>query len=211
MPLSKKFRSNPANAPGVLTHPYLLATFAYTTTSSPIHRGVFLSRSVLGRALLPPPEAFAPLPAELHPKLTTRERVDLQTRAQACQVCHNMINPLGFTLENFDAIGRFRDKEKDRPVDTTGSYLTRDGETVKFTGVRDLAAFLADSDETREAFVKQLFHYFVKQPIRAYSPDKVSELRRFFVDNRCNVRKLMVEIAVQSAFRLPTRSASKGK
>ncbi len=196
---------------GVLTHPYLLATFAYMTTSSPIHRGVFLSRSVLGRALQPPPEAFAPAPAELHPKLTTRERVDLQTRAQACQVCHNTINPLGFTLENFDAIGRFRAKEKDRPVDTTGSYLTRDGEMVKFAGVRDLAAFLADSDETREAFVKQLFHYFVKQPIRAYSPDKVSELRRFFVDNRCNVRKLMVEIAVDSAFRLPTRSASKGK
>jgi hypothetical protein len=184
---------------GILTHPYLMATFAYTTTSSPIHRGVFLARSVLGRALLPPPEAFAPLPPELHPKLTTRERIDLQTKPQACQTCHGMINPLGFTLENFDAIGRFRDKEKDRPVDTTGSYLTRKGEIVKFTGVRDLAAFLAASDEVQEAFVEQLFHYFVKQPIRAYGTDKISELRRFFVDNRCNVRKLMVEIAAESA------------
>jgi hypothetical protein len=185
---------------GILTHPYLMATFAYTTTSSPIHRGVFLARSVLGRTLLPPPEAFTPLPAELHPKLTTRERIDLQTRPQACQTCHGMINPLGFTLENFDAIGRFRDKEKDRPVDATGGYLTRKGEVVKFAGVHDLAVFLAASDEVQEAFVEQLFHYFVKQPIRAYGADKISQLRRFFVDNHCNVRKLMVEIATESAW-----------
>src|SRR5579875_2975945 len=197
---------------GILTHPYLMATFAYTATSSPIHRGVFLARSVLGRALLPPPEAFTPLPPELHPQLTTRERIDLQTKPHACQTCHGMINPLGFTLENFDAIGRFRDKEKDRPIDTTGSYLTRKGAIVKFTGVRDLAAFLAASDEVQEAFVEQLFHYFVKQPIRAYGPDKISALRHFFVDNHCNVRKLMVEIAVESVLQpSPARSVRKGK
>jgi len=91
---------------GILSHPYLMATFAYTATTSPIHRGVFLSRNVLGVPLRPPPEAFTPLPAELHPELTTRERVALQTRPQHCQSCHEVINPLGFTLENFDAVGR---------------------------------------------------------------------------------------------------------
>lgn len=187
---------------GILTHPYLMATFAYTAASSPIHRGVFLSRSVLGRTLLPPPESSAPLSPDLHPKMTTRERVDMQTRPQACQSCHHMINPLGFTLENFDAIGRFRDKEKDQPVDPTGGYLTRKGEAMKFRGVRDLAAFLAASDEVQEAFVEQLFHYLVKQPIRAYAPDKAIKLKHFFVDNRCNVRKLMVEIAAESAFHI---------
>jgi cytochrome c553 len=184
---------------GILTHPYLMATFAYTASSSPIHRGVFVARSVLGRTLLPPPEAFAPLSADLHPKLTTRERIELQTRPQACQTCHGTINPLGYSMENFDAIGRFRDKERDRPVDAAGSYLTKKGESVKFTGVRDLARFLADSDEVQEAFVEQLFHYFVKQPIRAYGPNETAELRRFFIDNRCNVRKLMREIAARSA------------
>ena len=186
---------------GILTHPYLMATFAYTASSSPIHRGVFLTRSVLGRSLLPPPEAFTPLPAKLHPNLTTRQRIELQTRPQACQSCHGMINPLGYTLENFDAIGRFRDKENDRPLDTTGSYMTRKGEAVKFAGVRDLAGFLAASEEVQEAFVEKLFHYFVKQPVRAYGPDEIANLRRFFVDNRCNVRKLMVEIAVESALK----------
>jgi hypothetical protein len=188
---------------GILTHPYLMATFAHTSTSSPIHRGVFLARSVLGRTLLPPPDAFTPLPPELHPKLTTRERVDLQTRPQACQTCHGMINPLGYTLENFDAIGRFRQSEKDKPVDPTGSYMTRKGQVVKFTGVRDLATFLANSDETQEAFVEHLFHALVKQPIRAYGSEKTAKMRQSFVENHCNVRKLMVTIVADAAL-LPT-------
>jgi hypothetical protein len=184
---------------GVLTHPYLTATFAYTAESSPIHRGVFIARSVLGRGLRPPPEAFTPLPPDLHPSLTTRERVALQTKPQACLACHGMINPLGFTLEHFDAVGRYRQKEKGRLIDTTGSYQTRAGAIVKFAGVRDLATFLAGSEETHEAFVEQLFHFLVKQPIRAFGPRKLADLQRWFADNEYNVRKLMVEIAAEAA------------
>ena len=184
---------------GVLTHPYLMASFAYTASSSPIHRGVFLSRSVLGRPLRPPPEAVAPLVADLHPSLTTRQRIDLQTKPAACQSCHGMINPLGFTLEHFDAIGRYRDGEKGRPIDANGSYETRDGDRVEFDGVRALAAFLVASEETHNAFIQQLFHYLVKQPIRAFGRQELSDLRRSFAANAYNIRKLMVEIMASSA------------
>ena len=101
---------------GVLSHPYLMAGFAYTATSSPIHRGVFIARSMLGRTLRPPPEAVTPLAAELRPDLTTRDRVALQTKPESCQSCHAMINPLGFTLEHFDAVGRFRKEELGKPI-----------------------------------------------------------------------------------------------
>ena len=57
----------------------------------------------------------------------------------------DMINPLGFTMENFDAIGRFREHEKDHPIDASGSYLTQSSEIAKFKGLSDLAAFVADS------------------------------------------------------------------
>ena len=113
---------------GLLTHPYLMASFAYTATSSPIHRGVFIARSVLGRVLRPPPEAVAPLAPDLHPDLTTRQRVAIQTQPESCRSCHGMINPLGFTLEHFDALGRYRKEEKGKPIDATGSYETRSGE-----------------------------------------------------------------------------------
>ena len=188
--LARFYGSNlPADAPfqkvslgagkrsGVLSHPYVMATFAYTDATSPIHRGVFLARSLLGQSLRPPPVAVAPLAPDLHPGLTTRERVLMQTKPQTCQSCHAVINPLGFTLEHFDAVGRYRDKERGRPINATGTYQTRSGAPVKLTGVRDLAKFLAGSEEVHEAFVEQMFHHVVRQPIRAYGARQLPELR----------------------------------
>ena len=63
-----------------------MAAFAHTAASSPIHRGVFIARGVLGVALRPPPMAIAPLSPDLQPTLTTRERVEIQTRPEACQI-----------------------------------------------------------------------------------------------------------------------------
>ena len=184
---------------GVLTHPYLMSSFAYTASSSPIHRGVFIARSVLGRVLRPPPEAVAPLAPDLHPDLTTRQRVTLQTKAESCQSCHGMINSLGFTLEHFDAVGRYRKDEKARPIDATGLYESRGGEVVEFKDIQALAAFLAGNEETHNAIIQQLFHHLVKQPIRAYSRLILPELRRYFVTHDFNLRKLMVEIMATSA------------
>jgi len=195
----QKVTFEPHTRAGVLSHPYLMANFAYTATSSPIHRGVFISRSLLGRVLRPPPEAVAPLAVDLHPNLSTRQRVTLQTKPESCQSCHGMINSLGFTLEHFDAVGRYRNQEKGRPIDATGIYETRKGALVKVNGVRELAAFLAGSEETQSAFVQQLFHYLVKQPIRAYGPQALPELRRYFLAQDFNIRKLMTEIMARSA------------
>ena len=184
---------------GILSHPYLMAGFAYTGATSPIHRGVFITRSMLGRTLKPPPESVAPLAPELHPDLTTRERVSLQTQAEACQTCHAMINPLGFALEGFDAIGRYRQEENDRPVESSGTYLTRSGEVARFDGVRELGAFLAKNGETHEAFVRQLFHYTIKQPLAAYGPERLAELKQSFVADDFDVLKLLVEVVATGA------------
>src|SRR5690606_34790554 len=77
---------------GVLTHPYMMAALSHHRASSPLHRGVFIVRSILGRALRNPPEAIEILPAESHPDLTTRQRVELQTKSASCQACHAVIN-----------------------------------------------------------------------------------------------------------------------
>lgn len=199
----RKVGLDPGERAGVLTHPYLLANFAYTSTTSPIHRGVFLSRSVLGRALKQPPEAVAPLAPDLHAGLTTRERVALQTSPSSCMSCHGMINPLGFGLERFDAVGRYRGEEKGRPVDSTGTYEAPSGESVSFAGARELAVVLAGSDEAHEAFVEQIFHHMVQQPIRAFGPGFATDLGRVFAENGYSIRKLMVESVAASATAAP--------
>jgi cytochrome c553 len=184
---------------GVLTHPYLLTTFAYADQSSPIHRGVFVAKGILGTGLKPPQEAFTPLAPDLHPTLTTRERVSLQTKGANCQSCHAVINPLGFPLESFDAIGKLRQQDNSKPVDTAGEYLTRSGETKKFGGPVELGAFLADSPEVHAAFVEQLFHHLAQQPVRAYGPDVGNKLRDTFAKTGYNIRLLAAEVATTAA------------
>lgn len=192
-------RLDPTERAGVLTQPYLLASFAHPDTTSPIHRGVLIVRSVLGRTLQPPPAAFTPLPAALHPDMTTRERVALQTRPAFCNSCHGMINPLGFTLEQFDAIGRRRNRENGKPIDATGSYRPRSGPAVRFFGARTLARYLAGSEEAHAAFVEKLFQHLVKQPIRAFGPRTLPDLEKSFAANEFSIRQEMVEIMAASA------------
>lgn len=213
LPPDAPFQKVPAEAKersGVISHPFLLTGLSYYSTSSPIHRGVFIARNLLGRTLRPPPQAVTPLPPDLHAGLTTRERVKLQTSPLSCQSCHAMINPLGFSLENFDAVGRYRPVEKSRPIDASGAYQTSTGEIIKFQNVRDLAVFLAQGEETQSAFVEQMFHFLVKQPIRAYGPDGWEELKRSFVQNGYNIRKLVIESAVVGT-ELPKETATDKK
>lgn len=186
---------------GVLTHPYLMASFAYIKGSSPIHRGVLIARNLLGRTLQPPPIAVAPIAADLHPNLTTRQRVSLQTKPAACMSCHGMINALGFPFEKFDAMGRIRTEENRQPIDTTGGYRSRAGQQIRFANARELATFLANSPETHAAFVEKLFQFFIKQPIRAYGPQAIAGLQHSFVVNEFNIRKELIEIVVTSALK----------
>lgn len=183
----------------LLTHPYLMSRLAYQDSTSPIHRGVFLMRFVLGRTIRPPQEAFTPLSPDLHPDLTTRQRVELQTSPQSCQVCHRKINGLGFVLENYDSTGRFRQKDHDRPVNVKGSYTQRDGSLVQFTGPAELAEYLANSHDAHTAFVNRSFQHLVKQPVAAWGYDRLDELTRQFRQDNCNIRRLLVDIAVVAA------------
>jgi mono/diheme cytochrome c family protein len=183
---------------GVVTHPYLLAALAYHKSSSPIHRGVFATRKLLGRTLRPPPAAIQFMDGKFDPHMTMREKVTELTKSQACQSCHSIINPLGFSLEHYDAVGRFRTVEptveKDRPIDATGQFTSPEGEVIRLTGARDLAEHAAASGEAHRGFVEQLFQHMAKQPAAAYGPETTDRLVKGFADSGYNIRKLLVEI-----------------
>lgn len=193
----------PDRRAGILTHPYLMSSLSDSTTTSPIRRGVFVARSVLGRTLLPPPDAFAPLSPSLHPNLNTRQRVTLQTQSVACQSCHALINPLGFPFEHFDAIGRFRTQDNNRPVDAAGQYSPRKGETIPLASVTELAKYLSQSDEAHAALVDKLFYFAVQQPIRAFGSETSIRIKRSFVESQFHLRKLFVEIGTSAALGPP--------
>jgi cytochrome c5 len=184
----------PGKRAGVLTHPYLLSIFAYHNLSSPIHRGVFLTRRVLGRTLKPPPQATEFKDGSFDPHMTTREKVALITKPTACMTCHGIINPLGFSLEHFDAVGRYREKEKKKPIDAVAVFETSAGQSVKLRGARGLSEMIAHSRQAHGAFVDHLFHQTVKQPINAYGPTTRDDLIKRFEANGFNIRKLLVDV-----------------
>jgi hypothetical protein len=191
---------------GVLTHPYLLATFSYTKSTSPIHRGVFVTRNILGRMLKPPPMAIAFMDDKFDPSFTMREKVTELTSKPACMSCHVTINPLGFSFERFDAVGRVRATDNKKPVDPVSDYVAADGSVLKLTGARDVGVHAAESQAGQAGFVRNLFHSLVKQPPAAYSPELVGQLTDKFRADGFHVRNLAVEVAVVAALR-PTVTA----
>lgn len=113
-----------------------------------------------------------------------------------------MINPLGFALEDFDAVGRFRTTERrgnqTLPIDASGSYQPRIGKPITFRGGRELGASLASSRDAAEAFVQNLFHAIVKQPIRAWGDTALDQLVTRFIAGNYSIRQLLIEIVLLS-------------
>ena len=194
-----KVEFDPTERVGVLTHPYLLSAFAYYKSSSPIHRGVFLTRNIIGRGLKPPPAAIQFMDGRFDPSLTMREKVTELTSPAACMGCHSVINPLGFSLEHFDGVGRFRTEDNKKPVNAESDFMTPDGETIRLKGARDVAEYAANSVEAHRGFVRQMFQHLIKQPVQAYGPERLGKLRESFEKSDFNIRKLVAEIVAVAA------------
>ena len=188
-----------AQRSGIFTHPFLLSAFSYTKSSSPIHRGVFLTRNVLGRKLKPPPMAVAFEDSKFDPSLSMREKVTELTSKTACMGCHTTINPLGFTLENFDAAGRFRTEENHKPVNTKSEYTTANGDVVTLQSARDLATHASTSPEARRGYVRQMFQFLIKQPPAAYGAGALEKLDADFVSSGYHIRQLFISINTLAA------------
>ena len=190
---------DPKQRAGVVTHPYLLASMAYSRQTSPIHRGVFLTRNIVGMSLKAPPMAVAFDESHFNPKLTMREKITELTRNTSCMSCHSTINPLGFSLENFDAIGRWRTKDNNKPVNAVSEFSDEQGKTIRLTGPRDIVNYVADNPSGHRAFIRHLFNHTVKQQIPAYGSKVLDDLQRKFAESGCHIQKLLVEIALVAA------------
>jgi mono/diheme cytochrome c family protein len=195
----RKASLNPEQRVGVVTHPYLLARLAHHRETSPILRGVFITRNVLGGILKPPPEAIAFQDGHFDRAMTTREKVVQMTKDTSCMTCHDTINPLGFSLEHFDAVGKFRLTDNARPVDPESDFENFDGATVRLRGPRDLAVQAIETPSARRGFIRQVFESVIKQNPRAYGPDTLALLDKKFTASGYHIRNLLIEIHTLAA------------
>lgn len=137
---------------GVLAQASTLAKQSGASRTSPILRGTWISEVLLGERMPRPPKNVPQLPDDetATANLTVRQMVERHSSDPKCAVCHVRFDHYGFALENFDAIGRYREKDLgDRPIDSRAK--TPDG--VEMNGVAGLREFLVT--KRREAFVRQ--------------------------------------------------------
>lgn len=129
---------------GLLREGSILTVTSYATRTSPVIRGKWVLENILGT---PPPPPPANVPAlkdnTIASHLSVRERLAEHRRNIACAGCHRLMDPVGFALENFDAVGRWREDEEGRPVDASGGLP--DGRS--FDGVDGLEKALLDRPE----------------------------------------------------------------
>jgi hypothetical protein len=97
---------------GIFTQPGLMTATANGVDTSPVVRGVWVLENILGTPPAPPPPDVEPLPVDTREATSIRERLDLHRKNEACYSCHAKIDPMGFAFENFDVVGRWRDKYK---------------------------------------------------------------------------------------------------
>ena len=145
---------------GVLTMATFLASQSGASRTSPILRGNWISETLLGEKLPKPPTNVPQLPEQLPTGLTARQLIERHSSDPACAKCHDRIDPYGFTLEGFDAVGRSRSQ----PVDTSATVL--DGSRIE--GVIGLQEYLLTkrSNAVVRQFCRKLLGYALGREVR---------------------------------------------
>jgi hypothetical protein len=158
---------------GILRHGSVLSVTSYATRTSPVLRGKWVLENLLGSPPPPPPPDVPTLQDNtIAATLPLRERLSAHRENQACAVCHDRIDPVGFALENYDAVGRWRESEFEHPVNAAGG--TPDGR--QFTGVSGLEEALL---QRPEVFVRTVSEKLLIYAIgRGLNPGDGAAVRR---------------------------------
>jgi hypothetical protein len=163
---------------GLLGHGSILTVTSYSTRTSPVVRGKWLLTNILGS---PPPPPPADVPALIEAgeggaaPSTVRERLSAHRKSPVCASCHRRIDPMGFALENFNAIGRWRTSEFGLPIDATGAFP--DGS--EFRNPAEFRKLLAgQSDEFMKTVTTKLLTYALGRGVEHYDMPAVRKIMR---------------------------------
>ncbi len=171
----------PADSPrgGVLTQATILAVTSNPNRTSPVKRGLFVLDNILGYPPPPPPPPNVPLletaDTGIHDRQpTVRELQERHRREPLCAACHARMDPLGLALENFNALGMWRDTENDQPVDPSGTLLS--GE--KFDGIRQLKAIIKQQhrQDFYRCLTEKLLTYALGRGLEYYDEYTVDQI-----------------------------------
>jgi hypothetical protein len=186
---------------GILGHATTLAKQSGASRTSPILRGNWISEVLLGEKLPRPPKDVPRLPEdEATEQLTVRELVEKHSSDPKCYGCHRRIDPYGYALEGFDAIGRHRERDLgDRPIDTHAK--TMDG--AEFTGLDGLRDYLLTKrgDAFLKQFCRKLLGYSLGRGVQLSDQPLLREMQAQLKSNDYRVTAAINAIVNSQQFR----------
>lgn len=191
---------------GLLTQASVLTITSNPTRTSPVKRGKWILEQVLGTPPPPAPPDVPPLPEsgdEL--KGTLRERM-IQHRANpGCASCHERMDPLGFGFENYDAVGAWREKDADQPIDASGNLPS--GES--FNGPAELRALLKGrSQDFTHCLTEKLMTFALGRGLEYFDKCTVDQIVAKVPAEEAKFSRLILEIVQSNPFRFRTAEGS---
>ncbi|MFO0727776.1 MAG: DUF1588 domain-containing protein [Myxococcota bacterium] len=209
--------SEPSHLPsgersGLLTRVSLLVSGTYTT--HPIHRGAVVRKRLLCDSITPPDPSTLPpgslTPPAPDPSQTTRQRFANKVANEPCASCHKMMNPIGYVLEHYDAIGRYRTTEhifdpdtgaevNALPIDAAAAPGLVAGDTTVIDSGAALSQMVADSGRVEACFARQYFRYTFHRDEVAADSCTLEDVRVALTQG--NLRQALLAIALSPSFK----------
>ena len=193
--------SLPKERQGVLTHASILTLTSNPRETSPVKRGKWILENILGD---PPPAAPPNVPSfdetkKKHEGLTLRKQLAIHRENASCASCHRIMDPLGLGFENFDPIGRWRETDRDQPIDASGELAT--GE--KFSGAKELALILTERErQIARHFTSKLLTYALGRGLEPYDNCTVDKIMARAEKDNYRMSTIIAAIVSSDPFRL---------
>ena len=189
------------NRAGILTQASILTLTSNPTRTSPVKRGKWIMENILGT---PPPDPPADIPdlavtQKVAPDLPLRKQLEIHRQDASCAVCHREMDTLGLGFENFDAIGRWRIKSGDQPIDPSG--VLPDGK--KFDSPLELVAILRSrGNGFVRAFAEKMLIYALGRGLTFYDRCAIDKIVDSVVAQEYRFSVLVTEIVKSEPFRM---------
>jgi hypothetical protein len=184
---------------GLLTSGAVLAANSPSDRTSPTFRGKFIFERLLCKEVPPPPDNVddvLPDDEPGAPPTTTRQKLEQHRDDPVCAACHALIDPMGLTLENYDAVGAWRTEDNGWPVDPSTEFGGQ-----QFSGVADLATWLAAEPDVVECIAQNLLGYAAGREVGSDEDDTLDVLSAALTDANHDLNELVIELVTHPTFR----------
>lgn len=194
---------------GLVSHASVLTVSSYPTRTSPVLRGVWVLDNLLGAPPPDPPDDVPELDeAKIGQELSLRASLEAHRANPACAACHDKMDPIGFGLENYDPIGRWRDSDGGFPIDSAGTLPT--GES--FSGPAELKGILhARGGEFAKTVADKLLTYALGRGLERYDRPALSALEQRMADEEYRFSALVLGIVESYPFQMQRRDRQGAK